>query len=356
MGAHNWIAVTRMLAGRDPSYLIYQITSRCNSRCLTCFNWQRLDDPDKNDLRLDEIERVSEAYGNLLQLTLSGGEPFLRSDIAEICRLFHSNNGVQHLTIPTNGLLPQETRRLIEQILRYCDLNYLRIMLSLDAIGSEHDNLRGVPGNYKKLRETYLELLDLRKHHSNLGLEVATVLSALNRDSIRNTIDIVAREFPGIDKQAVVLVRGDAREQTTKAVDTETYREVMAYLRDSNSARKTNLIARVFQAAFNLSTEAVCSHLEHGRLPFRCLAGERQLVITPEGTVYPCEMLDRPLGNLRDFNYRIKDILATPQAREALAFIKDGCCSCTHECAIHASLLLNWRQYPKILWRTVKGS
>lgn len=355
MGFRNWMAVAGKLAGRDPSYLIFQITSRCDSRCLTCFNWRRLDDPEKNDLRLDEIERISAAYGPLLQLTLSGGEPFLREDIAEICRLFHRQNGVQHITIPTNGLRPRDVGRLTGQILRHCDLNYMRIMLSLDAIGEEHDRLRGVPGNYEKLRETYRELLDLRRTHSNLGLEIATVLSALNRDSIRETIDTVAREFPGIDKQAVVLVRGDARQEASKTVDAETYRSVMAYLYDRNAAQRTNLIARLFRAVFNLNTEAVCAHLEHGRLPLECLAGERQLVITPDGTVYPCEMLDRPLGNLRDFEYRIRDILATPQAREILGYIKGCGCSCTHECAIHASLLLNWRHYPKILWRTIIG-
>jgi MoaA/NifB/PqqE/SkfB family radical SAM enzyme len=355
MGAHNWMAVARKLTGRDPSYLIFQITSRCNSRCLTCFNWQRLDDPEKNDLSLEEIGKISAGYGPLLQLTLGGGEPFLRGDIAEICRLFCRQNGVQHITIPTNGLRPQETRQLTEQILRDCDLNYLRILLSLDGIGPEHDRLRGVPGNYEKLRETYQGLVDLRKSHSNLGLEVGSVLSALNRNSIRNTIDTVAREFPGIDKHAVVLVRGDPRDETSKAVDAETYRGVMEYLRDRNAVRKTTLIARLFTAVFNLNTEAVCAHLERGQLPLECLAGDRLLVLTPEGTVYPCELLDRPLGNVRDFDYRIKDILATPQAREALAFIRSKGCSCTHECAIHASLLLNWHQYPRILWRTLLG-
>jgi len=355
MGAHNWMAVTQKLVERAPSYLIYQITSRCNSRCQTCFNWRRLDDPDKNDLRLEEIEKLSEGYGSLLQLTLGGGEPFLRDDIPEICSIFHKQNGVQHITIPTNALRPQETRRLVEQILKNCNLNYLRIMLSLDGIGQEHDTLRGVPGNYEKLQETYRELIDLRKSHSNLGLEVSTVLSALNRDSIKNTIDTVAREFPGIDKQAVVLVRGDARELSSKAVDTETYREVMDYLRDVNSVRNTTFIARIFRAVFNMNTEAICTHLEKGQLPIRCLAGERLLVITPEGTVYPCELLDRPLGNVRDYNYRIKDILATPEALETFAFIKNRSCSCTFECAIHASILYSWRQYPKILWRTLSG-
>ncbi len=351
----NWISVAEKLTGHNPSYLIFQITSRCNSRCLTCFNWQRLDEPEKNDLRLDEIEKVSSGYGPLLQLTLGGGEPFLRDDIVEICRLFNSQNHVQHITIPTNALRPQETRNLTEQILQRCDLNYLRIMLSLDGIGREHDHIRGVPGNYERLRETYAELVDLRKHHSNLGLEIATVLSALNRDSIKGMIDTVARDFPEIDKQAVVLVRGDARLLESKAVTTEDYRSTMEYLRSRNASRRTNVIARLFTAVFNLNTEAVIAHLERGQLPLNCLAGERILVLTPEGTVYPCEMLDRPFGNVRDFNYSMKDILDTPQAKETLAFIRDRCCSCTHECAIHASLLLNWRHYPKILWRTLTG-
>ncbi len=38
--------------------------------------------------------------GNLETLNLSGGEPFIRPEVAEICSLFIENNGVKQIYVP----------------------------------------------------------------------------------------------------------------------------------------------------------------------------------------------------------------------------------------------------------------
>ena len=153
MAISNWVTVGRSLLSSAPSYLIFQVTSQCNARCLTCFNWKRLDRPKKNDLSLQEIEKISRNFGPVLQLTLGGGEPLLRDDLAEVCLLFAKNNSVQHITIPTNGTRPLETKKTAEKILSRSRLNYLRIGLSLDGLAEDHDRLRGLKGSYEKLLE-----------------------------------------------------------------------------------------------------------------------------------------------------------------------------------------------------------
>lgn len=359
MSISNWVNVARSYWwSKNPPYLIFQITSGCNSRCLTCFNWEKISEhPSKEDLTLDEIEKISRNYGRLLQLTLGGGEPFLRNDIDQICSIFNRYSSVQHITIPTNALLPERVASKVEAILETCSLNYLRIGLSLDAIGEEHDRIRGVPGNYEKLVETYKALVPLKKKFRNLGVEVSSVLSALNCDSIVNTIDVVKKEFPHIDKHAIVMIRGDARVAETKSVSPEKYREVIKYLSMKNvSEDEGKFIPRFFKAVFNLNTQMVYDDLKGNGWKITCLAGEKLLIITSNGDVYPCEILGTKLGNLRKSGYDVSSIMCLSDSKEVINKIKRDKCSCSFECAIHASLIFDLKNFPRILLKMIKSN
>jgi organic radical activating enzyme len=80
------------------------VTSRCNSRCRTCFYFDKLNSRD--DLSFDQIRRISETAPRFKKLWLSGGEPTLRGELGEIVGLFARNNGIENVNLPTNGLIP----------------------------------------------------------------------------------------------------------------------------------------------------------------------------------------------------------------------------------------------------------
>ena len=86
---------------RTPLHLTLFVTGGCDSACRACFNWRNLNRGE--DLTFGEIERVSAFLRRLLWLHLSGGEPFLRDDLPEICRLFRVDNRAAYLAVPTNG-------------------------------------------------------------------------------------------------------------------------------------------------------------------------------------------------------------------------------------------------------------
>ena len=56
------------------------------------------------------------------------------------------------------------------------------INLSLDEVGERHDEIRMVPGNWKKAMNTWAELKTLQKTHQNLVLTTHTVISNFNID------------------------------------------------------------------------------------------------------------------------------------------------------------------------------
>ena len=82
--------------------LIFFVTSRCNSKCRTCFYWEELN--QDTDLSFEEIERLSATMPRFNEIWLSGGEPTLRADLVEILELFYRANGVRSINLPANGM------------------------------------------------------------------------------------------------------------------------------------------------------------------------------------------------------------------------------------------------------------
>ena len=140
----------------SPFFLILYVTSRCNARCKMCYNWQNIDNwKNRNELSLEEIERITQSISSLQQLTISGGEPFLREDLADILKLFAKNCNVSWITIPTNGLLPDRIEQTME---RACTENpdvHFRIGLSMSETEERMDELYGVKGSFEKNQQSY---------------------------------------------------------------------------------------------------------------------------------------------------------------------------------------------------------
>ncbi|ONI38702.1 cyclic pyranopterin phosphate synthase MoaA [Candidatus Epulonipiscium fishelsonii] len=90
---------------RTIDYARISVTDRCNFKCTYCLP-NEVESID-NSLTHSEILRLCQ---NLVQLGISkikitGGEPFLRSDIIDIIRDIKNLNGIKEVTITTNGFL-----------------------------------------------------------------------------------------------------------------------------------------------------------------------------------------------------------------------------------------------------------
>ena len=76
---------------REPGYLILYVNNVCNLRCSMCLAWDRMQQRT-DDLTLDEFVRLSRSFKNLVQLTLTGGEPTLNRDLPRIAEAFYQNS------------------------------------------------------------------------------------------------------------------------------------------------------------------------------------------------------------------------------------------------------------------------
>jgi len=338
----------RTFTARKPTYIVLFVTGRCNSRCRMCFNWQLAEDTGTRDeLAIEEYERIAKSLGHIQQLTLSGGEPSLRDDLVDIVRAFYRRNRIPQVTYPTNGLMPERIQRQVRELCESCPRTVFKMSVSIDGIGELHDEIRGVPGSFEKALHTYDLLDELRHEYPNITLSSCTTFSALNQDVIEEVLAYKARRMD-LDANGITLVRGNVRDPATLSFSRDRYRELLPRIaelaRDLNSEPES----WAFRSLYRLTSERTLARLDQDDRCEPCVAGQRGIVITDIGDVLPCEPLNVSLGNLRDNGYDVMRVLGSEKATEVLRSIRVGECTCTWECAILSSLVFSPREYPRV--------
>ncbi len=89
--------------GRDIDYLRISLTDKCNLSCIYCKGSEK----HKKELSVSEIEKIVKgfAFCGIKKVRLTGGEPLLRRDIAEIIRSLKKIDGIEKIVLTTNGIL-----------------------------------------------------------------------------------------------------------------------------------------------------------------------------------------------------------------------------------------------------------
>jgi len=331
------IKTIKSLFSSGPSYMILYVTSKCNSKCKTCFYWDYLNTPRK-ELTLEEIQKISKSFNNLAYVSLTGGEPFLRRDIDEIIKAFYFNSNTVYFAIPTNALLTELMVKSINSVLKDCPDIRLHIDLSVDGVGELHDYIRGVKGNFEKMLKTHEELLKIReKYPDNLFINIHTCFNGYNQDKIYDLIEFF--EKLDINHHRIGIARLDSRFPEALA-DKEKYKEVIHHMESKNSKPK-GIISKAFKAIHEINAEVNVKTLEENKMQLPCIAGKKMIVMGDEGDVYPCEILSKKLGNIRNFDYDVNKLLESENAKDIRNWIVDTNCFCTWGCAIQNNVIFN---------------
>ncbi len=331
---------------RRPIHLTFFVTRRCNAKCPFCFYLKSGGalSPDRPELSLDEIEKTSLSLGRLLWLAFSGGEIYLRDDLAEISRIFYRNNRPSIMLYPTNGLLPEVIYEKTGQILESCRKSVIAVKLSMDGLHGAHDAVRNTPGSFDKTMETYRLLGGFVEKYPNFELGINTVFCSQNQDAMDEIIDYV-RGLEHIKTHTISLVRGNLSDRSYKAVDFLKYNRAIEKL-EANLKNRTAPVYRFRGARLKAAQDILQRRFIHRtaneqRRLIPCYAGQLNLVLTENGEVYPCEILSESFGNIRDYGYDIGRVAGSEEARRIITAIKDKKCYCTHECYFMTNILFN---------------
>ncbi len=339
---------------RRPIHLTFFLTRRCNSHCPFCFYLKGRDEvPDrKRELDIEEIRSISASFGDLLWLAFSGGEIYLRDDLPEISKIFYEQNRPPIMLFPTNGLLPELILERTERIVRDCPKSVIAVKLSVDGIGDDHDRLRNTPGSFAKTMETYRLLAGLIGKYPNFELGVNTVFCSENQDRMDEIIDF-AGGLKDIKTHTISLIRGDLVQDGFKRVDIGKYRAAIERL-EHNLKDKTSRTYRFKGAKIKAAQDIIQRNLIHRTILERkrlleCYAGKLNVVLTETGELFPCEILTKSFGNIREHDFDIGKALGTDKAKAITKSIEDRKCYCTHECYFMTNILFNPRLYPALL-------
>jgi cyclic pyranopterin phosphate synthase len=119
---------------RNITYLRISVTDRCNLRCRYCMPEEGVALKDHNEiLSFEEITDIVKTGVKLgiNKIRLTGGEPLVRKDVAELIRMIKAVDGIEDIGLTTNGtLLPKLAEDLWNAGLR-------RLNISLDTINKD---------------------------------------------------------------------------------------------------------------------------------------------------------------------------------------------------------------------------
>jgi cyclic pyranopterin phosphate synthase len=117
--------------GRLHTNLRISVTDRCNLRCFYCMPAENVQFKPRHELlTYEEITRFVRALAPLgiQKVRLTGGEPLVRRDVAELVRMLAAVPGIRDLALTTNGML------LAEQAVELKAAGLHRLNISLDAL------------------------------------------------------------------------------------------------------------------------------------------------------------------------------------------------------------------------------
>jgi len=271
------LAKVRALGRRIPVAVRINLNNRCHSRCRYCSFWST----PTEELATPEWRRVIADLAGLgtRRLSLSGGEPTLRRDLAEIVRAAVDHGIATELN--SSGFLFAERK----DALRPLEL----VKLSLDGSQPVHDAIRGRPGAFSELASGIEILREL-----SVKFSFAFTMTRQNLDDIPFALDFARRHDTFVAFQPVM-----ATEHAAEQVREDLFPEPAAYARAIQTLTRAKLRdpARLRNSLGGLRHIAGWPNISG--LP--CWAGEAFAMIEANGDVVPCDRIryEDPVPNVR---------------------------------------------------------
>lgn len=337
---------------RAPPYLLFFVTNRCNMRCGHCFFWEKINS-GAPELSVEEIRQVARSLPGLIFLRVTGGEPFMRGDIADIVGAFYHHSGLRRISIATNGLLTSDILKNTEKILAGLRGMKLEIGISIDGLYEKHDSLRRHKGAFESAINTFNVLKELRKRFSNLRVGFITTMMKGNQDDFKDTFDFLAGLEP--DSIGLNLIRGTPSDASQLEVDIEKLRDAYALINSFNERKivRHSLFDTLRYAKTLASQAVIVETFRHRKMHVKCNAGDKIAVLYPDGNVSACELLDHRLGNVRDFGCDFMRLWNSGTRTGVLKQIRQSRCFCTHECFVTSGLIFEAGNLLKIMRNAV---
>jgi MoaA/NifB/PqqE/SkfB family radical SAM enzyme len=310
-----------------PRDAVVAVNGVCNARCQMCSIWETEHAPLLDASALESLPRT------LRDLNLSGGEPFLRADLVELARVARRRLPRARIVVSTNGFLSERILQAAAAWQR--DGQRIGIAVSLDGIGGMHDEVRGVPGAYRRVVSTLRGLRALRYQPRAVAFTVTR------------------RNVPHLGAVYRLARRLGARFSCTLAQDSPHYFQIEGQgdhrAEAAALAAQVEKVARAELASASPRRWARAYYLglladtaRRGERPLPCRAGRDFFYADWRGAVYSCNVLPILLGRINGSG-GVRELLSRPETRRALEPV-EGCRRCWMVCTARTALRRHWRR------------
>ncbi|MFN2299833.1 MAG: radical SAM/SPASM domain-containing protein [Anaerolineales bacterium] len=304
--------------------LIFEITQRCNHACLHCYNIWRGGDGVRETYPPyprgeADTERTLALLGKALDetvcphVTLTGGEPLLRTDLAEILDFLQSRN--VGTTIISNGRLLDE-QTAVDCLDRGVGLFEFPLLSHQREV---HDRLSGAPGAWDSVLEA---MANVRLHRGRFA--AAFVATRLN---CGHAAEVMKLAF-AFGAKAVMFNRFNPGGRGRVHLDM--LLPSAEEIRDSLAAAESAAAEYALPVSCSIPIQPCL--IDTGAFPHigfaYCAAGSAKAYYTLDGlgNVRPCNHTPTILGNL--FEESFADLTAPDRLRSFTAAVPDFCKEC----------------------------
>lgn len=289
----------------EPKWIAWEITRRCNLKCVHCRSSSGLEAKGHPDFTLDEAKRVLDdiaSYGKPV-VVLSGGEPLLRPDVFEIAT-YGTGLGLR-MCLATNGtLVTQEICGKIK------DAGIKMVSLSLDGASAQvHDDFRCQPGAFAGT----LNAAKLFRENS-ISFLINSSFTKRNQDEIPKIYHLAKEIGATAWYMFMIVPTGRGEDIMDELIAPEDYEKLLVWHYEMEKGEKDILVRptcapNYYRVVLQQAKEKGDDY-ERRTLQFStggskgCLAGQLISLIDVDGNVLPCSYFPLAAGNIREKSFK----------------------------------------------------
>ena len=301
-----------------PIRYFLELTYRCNLSCPYCYVGE---ERNKKELTTDEWKKVIDQIPFYGIITLVGGEPLLRNDFGELLE-YSCKKVLRKVHVVSNGILLDEGKIEV-----FKKSKPVLLSISLDGFGETHDKNRDKEGIFDKIISN---LKNIKSQAPKQMIDIKTIVLENNLDDLpklykmcdENGFNFLSISFLRNNhwKQNSVLQESFIPEYTENYpiksyFDMEHFKEVYKELESLSKKSKVKIrFAPKFEYLKN-PIEGIEKFFQNpadkpvNEIYKPCLYPYSDMMINPEGFVYPC--LSLKIGNVKEKS--IKELYNEPK-------------------------------------------
>jgi radical SAM protein with 4Fe4S-binding SPASM domain len=300
-----------------PGEVIWAVTKRCNLRCKHC----SISEEDPEELTTEEGFGLIEEAAKLghVKFGFTGGEPLLRKDIYDLIEYAASFD--MQVVMATNGTLITSA---VAKSLKKAGLE--RAAISIDGIGTAHDDFRGVHGAFDDVLRGMKAC-----EEEGLAVQLFTMVTRYNYAEIAKIIKLADDLKLWRIYLIYLIAMGRGKEIAEACLSTDENMRFFDYIAGKQGEVKVWLkpICNPQYWAY-LKDKGLVDH-NSGITFTGCTAGITRFHIFPNGDVTPCAYLPAKAGNVRESSFleivRNSEMFKALRARN----VKGQCATCRYK-------------------------